>query len=230
MVMGVSDSLPRGNRGRLRPAAQRRKVRRSRLRRMGLEGLEPRTLLATIPAAAATGAPVNLSSLMGNAGGLTTSENSTTVEVNPTNPSKIVAVWIDNDPSMEPPYDLQTILEGAYTINAGQTWTPLFGEPGSGLPVNPILADPNTDMPVLPYLQVTNPSVGFDRSENFYILDSYHNSGGTSGAIVLQKFNFSGDAPLRIPSRHRKRVVMLPIGFSTNGCRRTTLRPIRRWR
>jgi len=164
-----------------------------------LEGLESRTLLATIPAAAATALPANLSSLMGNAGGLVTSENSATVEVDPTNPSKIVALWIDNDPSLGitgPPYAVQSILEGVYTINGGQTWTPLFGEPGTGLPVNPIILDPNTLNPTIPYTLVTNPSTAFDRNENFYVVDSYHNLGGTSGAIVLQKFNFSGNAPV----------------------------------
>ncbi len=199
MVMGVSDSLHRGNRGRLRPDARRKKLRSSRFRQIDLEGLESRTLLATIPAAAATALPANLSSLMGNAGGLTTSENSATVEIDPTNPSKIVALWIDNDPSLGitgPPYAVQAILEGVYTINAGQTWTPLFGEPGTGLPVNPILLDPNTTMPTIPYTLVSNPTAAFDRNENFYILDSYHNLGGTSGAIVLQKFNFSGNAPI----------------------------------
>src|SRR5271167_1368775 len=64
MVMGVSDSLDRGNRGRFRPDARRKKVRSSRFRRIDLEGLESRTLLATIPAAAATALPANLSSLM----------------------------------------------------------------------------------------------------------------------------------------------------------------------
>ena len=91
MVMGVSDSLPRGNRGRLRPDARRRKVRRSRLARIGLEGLEPRTLLATIPAAAATAPPQNLSNLTPTLGGLVREENSTTVEIDPVNPSKMVS-------------------------------------------------------------------------------------------------------------------------------------------
>jgi subtilisin-like proprotein convertase family protein len=195
MGMGVSDSLPRGNRGRVRPDARSRNVRRSRLRRMGLEGLETRTLLATIPAAAATGLPQNLSSLMPTLGGLSASQNSTTVQIDPTNPSKMVALWIDSDPALDPPYLVDSVLEGVYTINAGQTWTPLFGEPGSGLPVAPILLDPNTFNPTVPYLQVSNPSLAFDRNDNFYIVESQHNAGGTSGAIVMLKFSFSGDSP-----------------------------------
>jgi hypothetical protein len=59
-----------------------------------MEGLENRTLLATIPAAAATAGPQNISALMGNLGGLTgataASESSAQVAVDPTDPSKLV--------------------------------------------------------------------------------------------------------------------------------------------
>jgi subtilisin-like proprotein convertase family protein len=137
---------------------------------------------------------------MGNAGGLTTSENSTTVAIDPTNPSKIMAFWVDNDPSLGitgPPYAVQSVLEGVYSINGGQTWSVLFSEPGTFPGPNPILIDPNTGPTnPIPYTLVTNPSVAFDRSENVYVLDSYHNLAGSSGALILQKFNFSGDAPV----------------------------------
>ena len=90
---------------------------------------------------------------------------------------------------------MDSVLEGVYSINAGQTWNPLFGEPGSGLPVSPILLDPNTHMPTVPYLEASNPTLAFDRSENFYVVESQHNSGGSSGSIVMMKFNFAGDSP-----------------------------------
>ena len=234
MVMGVSDSLPRGNRGRLRPDARRKKVRSSRFRRIDLEGLESRTLLATIPAAAATALPANLSSLMGNAGGLTTSENSATVEVDPTNPSKIVALWIDNDPSLGitgPPYAVQSILEGVYTINAGQTWTPLFGEPGTGLPVNPILMDPNTD-PTDPFPTRWLPTplrhLTATRTFTFWIRTTIS---AVPAVPSLCKSSISRETRRpRLHSPHHKRVAMLPIEFSTSGCRPTTSRSIRRCR
>src|SRR5438874_2044300 len=101
MVMrtGASDSQGRGQRGRIRPDARPKKARQTRHRRTELEGLESRTLLATIPAATATGGPQNISSLFGNAGGLTTSESSVQVAVDPHNPQKLVAAWVDNDPA-----------------------------------------------------------------------------------------------------------------------------------
>ena len=61
-----------------------------------------------------------------------------------------------------------------------------------------VLPDPNTNNPVLPYLQITNPSVSFDRSGNFYVLLDEHNGGGTSGALVLEKYVFTGDAPVSV--------------------------------
>ena len=51
-------------------------------------------------------------------------------------------------------------------------------------------------IPTVPYLQITNPSLSFDRNGNFYVMLDEHNGGGTSGAIVLEKFAFTGDAPV----------------------------------
>src|SRR5215470_8098508 len=64
MVMrtGASSVHGRGHHGRIRPDAWSKRARKRRLRRIELEGLESRTLLATIPAAAATGNPVGLTS------------------------------------------------------------------------------------------------------------------------------------------------------------------------
>ena len=106
-------------------------TRRARLRLTELEGLESRTLLATIPAATAAGGPQNLSSLVGNVGGTGASQNSSTVAIDPTDPTKLVTVWIDNDPTMAAATDneFQIVLEAAYSINGGQSWLPLLGEP-----------------------------------------------------------------------------------------------------
>ena len=45
------------------------------------------------------------------------------------------------------------------------------------------------------YAQITNPNISFDRAGNFYVLASYHNGGNTSGALILDKWDFSGGAP-----------------------------------
>ena len=69
---------------------------------------------------------------------------------------------------------------------------------GLHLTAEVVLADPNTTNPTVPYLQTTNPSLGFDRNGNFYVMVSEHNAGGSSGAIVLEKYDFTGDAPVSV--------------------------------
>ena len=69
MRTGSSDVVLRGHRDRNRLGLKQTKSRKSRNYRFDLEGLESRTLLATIPAPAQTSAPlVNLSAPMGNGG------------------------------------------------------------------------------------------------------------------------------------------------------------------
>ena len=60
MRTGPSSILPRGRGGRSRRDARVKDGRKSRLRWLVSEALEPRTLLATIPGPAATGGAVNL--------------------------------------------------------------------------------------------------------------------------------------------------------------------------
>src|SRR5262249_50713291 len=70
-------------------------------------------------------------------------------------------------------------------VDGGLSWTPL------AMPAN--LIDPtSTPTSPQPFLQSTNASVGFDRSDNFYIVYSEHKADQSAGAIVLQKFSLSG--------------------------------------
>ena len=164
-------------------------------------------MLATIPAPAPSTAAglQNLSNLVGNLGGSGASQSSAAVAIDPTNPTKMVTVWIDNDPAMATATDneFQVVLEAAYSVNGGQNWLPLLVEPtntiGSGS-IDPPLLDPTTSGPTLPYIDVSNPSLGFDQSGNFYILSEYHDAaagtgGFASGALVLQKYSFNGSQP-----------------------------------
>ena len=200
MRMGAWDSQLRGHRGRIQPKARLREARRARVRWAELESLEQRTLLATIPAATAVGGPQNISSLFENLGG---NETSSLVAVDPTDPTKLVSVWVNDDPVELAATDnlVQGILEAAYSINSGQSWIPLLGEPtnGLGIPVNPELLDPSTSGLTVPYKFVTDPNLGFDDSGNFYITTEYSTAAqpgaSTSGAVVLQKYNFTGSAP-----------------------------------
>ncbi len=206
MGMGAWGGRLRGHRGRIQPKSRLKEARKAQARWGELESLEQRTLLATIPGATVSptaSGPQNISNLFGNAGGMNASESSALVAVDPANPTKLVAVWIDNDPSELPLTNnyIQVVLEGAYSVNGGQSWLPFLGEPtnGSGIPVAPLLFDPTTSGPTHPYQYQTDPSLGFDDSGNFYILDEYHSAATAgasgSGAIALQKFTFTGSTP-----------------------------------
>ncbi len=161
-------------------------MRRARPRRIELEGLETRTLLSTLPAAAVTGSPLGLTGLAnvstdGNA-------DSPMVEIDPADPNKMVAVWVVNNPSLPAPGPFVNV-EGAYSIDAGKDWRSFSAEV--------VLLDPSTQNPTVPYADITNPTVAFDDVGQFYILTLEHNAGLTSGAVVLEKYDFTGDAPVR---------------------------------
>ena len=186
MGMGAWNSQLRGHRGRIQPKARLKEARKVRSRWIELEGLETRTLLSTLPAATTTSAPINLTGLssvatQGNA-------DSPTVEVNPADPSKMVAVWVVNNPSI-PPNGPYVNVEGASSIDSGKDWLPFSAEV--------VLLDPNTTNPTIPYADITNPTVSFDDAGNFYVLDLEHNTGYTSGAVALEKYTFTGDAPVQ---------------------------------
>ena len=104
MGTGASDNSLRGPRDRNRPKSRLRRTRKARAQRVELEGLETRTLLATIPAAtyasaigAVAGSPGaagqlanNISSAFGNVGGTNASQSNAVVAVDPLDPTKLV--------------------------------------------------------------------------------------------------------------------------------------------
>src|ERR1700735_4969546 len=104
MVMrkGTWDKQLQGHHGRNRSMTRLKGARKARPRLAELESLESRTLLATIPAPAPSTAAglQNLSNLVGNLGGSGASQSSAAVAIDPTDPTKMVTVWIDNDPAM----------------------------------------------------------------------------------------------------------------------------------
>ena len=188
MRTGASDVSSRGFRGQIRPDSRLKQTRKMRLRRAFLETefLEPRTLLATIPAATATAAPVNLSGLgtvtgNGNA-------NSPLVVVDPYDSQKVFAVWGVDLSTLSPVPHTTAVVEGAYSADGGTTWT--------GINLAAPQLDPLTinSSPPTAYTQVTDPSVAFDGQGNVYVL-SLQTSGAADGELYLNKLNFSGSAP-----------------------------------
>ena len=206
MRTGSSDFLSLGRRGRMGQKAQHRRNRKSRDYRIDLEGLEARTLLATTPAVTATGVPVALNPFgiqqpfdgqqtnfpFGN---VTTSgnANSPAVAIDPYDPSKLFAVWGVDLSTLTPPLPITTaIVEGAFSSDGGTTWH------GMGEIVFPLTDAATIDSsPPTPYTQVTDPNVSFDASGNVYVL-TLQNTGAADGALVLDKWNFSGGSPVQV--------------------------------
>jgi hypothetical protein len=189
MVMrtGTSDVSSRGLRGQVRSDARLKKTRKTRLRRAFLESefLEPRTLLAVIPAAQATGVIQPI--------GIGTSDVANTsspfVVIDPLDPQKLVAVWVNNDTKLTTPGAVVTV-GGAYSDDGGKNWSNFNAS-------DRFVTDPTATSATtfVSYAQITNPNIAFDRAGNFYVLASYHNAGNTSGALILNSWNFTGGVP-----------------------------------
>ena len=210
MVMrtGASDFSSRRFRGQVRPDARLKKLRQAHTAqgRCGERVPGAADPAGDSPCRDCMGGPQNISSLFGNAGGLTTNESSVQVAIDPNNPQKMVAAWVDNDPALPGITDgeIAVITELAYSVNAGQTWHPLQGEPGNGLgiPVATEVLDPatgSTTSPILPFKYQTDPSLGFDASDNVYFLSAYSNGpdvgSSSSVPLVLQKYSFTSNIP-----------------------------------
>src|SRR4051812_4558712 len=119
----ASENQSQGTRGRGRPGARSAALRKSRLRGMVLEALESRTLLATLPAATVNG-QVQVSASQGN-------ESAPTVAIDPNIPLDMVSVWTRNDPAHTINNGQTAVfIEGAFSSDAGLTWTPLAGTLG----------------------------------------------------------------------------------------------------
>ena len=197
MVMRTasSDVPSRSLRGRGLDARLRR-ARKARLRRSVLEGLESRTLLAVLPPAQILGQPVNIS----NAGG---NETSPAVAIDRYAPEKLVAVWVRNDPNL--PDNNETIVAGAYSNDGGASWLSFNA-------TIPVLLDPtSTADPPATYSIITNPSVGFDAGGNVYVLVQQTNADNSSGALVLTRFDFTGNAPIPTLTNVVRQYVQDPV-------------------
>ncbi len=111
--------------------------------------------------------------------------------IDPYNPEKVVAVWSVDLSSIDPDSPHTTsIVEGALLERRR---CHLARPGGAGRPVLLDVATINANPPTA-YTQVTEPSVGFDGQDNFYVL-SLETTGANDGALELTKFNFSGGTP-----------------------------------
>ena len=195
---GVRDQKPGGARAK------------TRLRREALELLERRELLSTststlpsptVLTAPSLLAPRSLSAVVA-AGALTStpSANSPSVSVDPINPLKMVATWIDHDAAGYNPgafvAPITSYAQGAFSTDGGVNWTAFpsgFGPGSMNIQEDFSLARPMVGVNV--FTQVTDASFAFDRNENVYLLTSSHNATNSAGVLDVQRFKFAGNAP-----------------------------------
>jgi large repetitive protein len=161
----------------LRPGPGRKN--KSSLRRIVLEGLEDRTLMAVLPAP-----DVLRQVAASNQRGI---EFQPSVAVDPTNPLHAVTAYTQYDPINNP--NQISFLDAAFTTDGGNTWTQ-FSLPG-------LDADPTTSNPTLPYRTNLIDGVGFDRSGNLYVLESEY-SGPFNGANLPTPTNIPASGEVRI--------------------------------
>ncbi len=172
---------------RARTRERRTGSRLSALRtRLLLDHLEDRTLLAQPPV------PNILGQTFLPAFG---DSSNSVVAVDPLDPQRAVAVWVYR-PFPQPMPPPHVLVQGAYTTNAGQVWSP-FTIPGN-------LIDPGSNpmMPVV-YDHATMPSIGFDRNRAFYVTYAETNNDAaagyiSTGAVVLHKFDMTGGVPIKV--------------------------------
>lgn len=169
-------------------------VRRERLRRLALDALEPRTLLATLPPVSYVGAnaqntPLPPASLI--SAGLNDNSGAPQVAIDRYDPSKLVAVWVNNNPTDR--QRIPVIVQAAYSSDGGKSWA------RADQIVPNILTDfTSSPMSPIPFSQTTDPTVSFDAQHNVYIAVTEHNGGSGAGAILVSKANFSGAAPFSV--------------------------------
>src|SRR5262249_10516525 len=143
----------------LRPG-QARKRRRRQTALEHLENLEPRIMMAVLPPV--THSPQALNPINVSGGSGSANMSAPKVAVDPANPQKLVAAWVDLDPGNLGPPTIQSVIRAAYSTNGGVTWN-TFNVPGN-------INDPTTTAPVLPYSEAIEPSIAFDHQNHVYLL------------------------------------------------------------
>ncbi len=173
-----NEVMSQGQGGPARLGTRAKVAKRSRLRRLTLESLEQRALMATAPISVVTNnAPITSNN--NNA----VNDSSPFVAIDPLDPNKLVTVYTDRNANNG------TFIRtrASASSNGGLTWTSL-NLPG-------LLFDPTTASAPASYSESDGMGVSFDRNNQFYIGTLEHNGGNNSGAVVLEKFDFTGSAP-----------------------------------
>ncbi|MFO0907024.1 MAG: Ig-like domain-containing protein [Isosphaeraceae bacterium] len=166
------------SRTRFQIGARQASARKQKARRLMLESLEQRELLAVIPAATVSGqtAPTQLFEPSNS------NNSSPSITVDPTNPNNLVAVWQTKYPV---PGGTFIGVDGAYSTDGGTNWNAFPGGWDSALP------DPTLTAAPFVYTQATDGTVDMDRNGNVYVLVSQHNDANSSGVLLMNKFTLN---------------------------------------
>jgi len=183
----------RGRRlGGARPGARSR----SRLRRLSLEALEVRQLLASdLPSAAIQqGYAATLVATLGP--GVVDGMTDPVVAIDPADPRKLIAAYVVNI-STHPIVNNQitSYVDASYSLDGGHSWARLSGATDTAVQVDFSKAPAN---PTPVFTQTTDPSVAFGRDGTAYLTTLTH-TGTVAGYIDLQKFDFSTATPQNPP-------------------------------
>ena len=183
-------------------------LRKARRRSLALESLETRVLLATLPAitpnpnapvpidlaqtgSAPSGGATNAadgSILATNGTGTIENESSPTIVIDPNNSQKLVTVYTTHVKVVTTTTTTDTTtIEGAYSTNAGLSWT--------SFNVAPIkTVDPQSSTGAK-FADITNATVAFDHNDNFYVVSQENNANDETGAVFLERYSFTGASP-----------------------------------
>ncbi len=153
-------------------------AKRSRLRRLTLEALEARQLLATNPMSVVT----NQVAASASFAGTTTNDSSPSIAVDPIDPSKLVAVFTDRNTSSG---TTLFIAQVTFSNDGGKTWSSSVAQPN-------LSGDPTSTTGAR--LQDTAEGVGFDRNGNFFV-GVLETNNSNAGDVMVDKYSFSGSTP-----------------------------------
>ena len=174
-----SEIVVPARRERLDRRVRRAAERQTRTRRPSLEALEARELLAI--AALTDPTVLNRTDLAQHVlpqGSTTPVDDSTpSIAVDPTNPQHLAAAFIRRFVTPNGPVSF-TVVE--FSTNGGVTWQTIGTQSH--------IANPTTTNPTVPFTFSADPSVAFDRTGAFYVLERQYTAQPGPGALVLYKF------------------------------------------
>lgn len=176
----TSEIDARETRGRVRSSARAQQARKSHLRKLALEGLETRELLAVVPPLTVQGQALIADGGFNNTDSQV-NESSPVVAVNPNNPNQVVSAYVQRSASPDPD---RITVEARYSTDGGTTWNTI---------ATPFLRSDFTVTDNPPPFRASAPSVAWDANNNFYLLQLQNNTANSGGLVILSQYDAGGN-------------------------------------